>query len=192
MVEKGLGVALELIVEALNFGGGEVKKLIKERMVLRGLIKDARIEEELEPSSLLPVKPQHLIHRLGIDLAQGGHSLVESLGNSYFGKVKALSGFKPVLLVEDPLAQGVQIILGLLYAYSIQGIDDVCLRIDAPGEETSDKGVENTSRVVLFYYLVNHLFRRQLFLGCLLVYAVPGIVQVGGPLYNPLCNYQIF
>jgi hypothetical protein len=48
-------VALELIVETLNIGGGEVKKLIKERMVLRGLIKDARIEEELEPSSLLPV-----------------------------------------------------------------------------------------------------------------------------------------
>jgi hypothetical protein len=44
MVERELGVALELIGEVFNIGGDEVKRLIKERMVHRGLIKDARLK----------------------------------------------------------------------------------------------------------------------------------------------------
>ena len=44
MVERELEVALELIGEVFNIRGDEVKKLIKERMVHRGLIKDARLE----------------------------------------------------------------------------------------------------------------------------------------------------
>ena len=44
MVERELEVALELIGEVFNIGGGEARKLIKERMLRRGLIRDARIE----------------------------------------------------------------------------------------------------------------------------------------------------
>ena len=45
MVERELEVALELIGEVFNIGGDEVRKLIKERMVHRGLIKDARLDD---------------------------------------------------------------------------------------------------------------------------------------------------
>lgn len=43
MVERELEVALELIGEVFNIGGDEVRTLIKERMVRRGLIKDTRL-----------------------------------------------------------------------------------------------------------------------------------------------------
>jgi hypothetical protein len=43
MVERELEVALELIGEVFNIGGDEVRTLIKERMVHRGLIKDSRL-----------------------------------------------------------------------------------------------------------------------------------------------------
>jgi hypothetical protein len=45
MVERELEVALELIGEVFNIGGEEVKKIIKERMVRRGMIKDSRMED---------------------------------------------------------------------------------------------------------------------------------------------------
>jgi hypothetical protein len=45
MVERELEVALELIGEVFNIGGDEVKKIVKERMVRRGLIRDARVED---------------------------------------------------------------------------------------------------------------------------------------------------
>jgi hypothetical protein len=45
MVEMELEVAMELIGEVLSIGRDEVKKLIKERMVHRGLIKDAIVNE---------------------------------------------------------------------------------------------------------------------------------------------------
>jgi hypothetical protein len=45
MVERELEVALELIGEVFNIGGEEVKKILKERMVRRGMIKDTRIED---------------------------------------------------------------------------------------------------------------------------------------------------
>ena len=45
MVERELEVALELIGEVFNVGGDEVRKLIKERMAHRGLIKDARLDD---------------------------------------------------------------------------------------------------------------------------------------------------
>jgi hypothetical protein len=44
MVERELEAALELIGEVFNIGGDEVRKLIKERMVHRGIIRDARLE----------------------------------------------------------------------------------------------------------------------------------------------------
>lgn len=43
MVERELEVALDLIAEVFNIGGDEVRTLIKERMVHRGLIKDSRL-----------------------------------------------------------------------------------------------------------------------------------------------------
>jgi hypothetical protein len=44
MVERELDVALELIGEVFNIGGEEAKKIIKERMVRRGMIKDTRMD----------------------------------------------------------------------------------------------------------------------------------------------------
>jgi hypothetical protein len=46
MVERELEVALELISEVFNIGGEEAKKIIKERMVRRGMIKDIRLEHQ--------------------------------------------------------------------------------------------------------------------------------------------------
>jgi hypothetical protein len=45
MVERELEVAMELIGEVFSVGGDEVKKMIKERMVRRGLIRNSRIED---------------------------------------------------------------------------------------------------------------------------------------------------
>ena len=44
MVERELEVALELISQVFNIGGEEAKKIVKERMVRRGMIKDSRMD----------------------------------------------------------------------------------------------------------------------------------------------------
>lgn len=44
LVERELEVALDLIGEVFNIGGEEAKKIIKERMVRRGMIRDARMD----------------------------------------------------------------------------------------------------------------------------------------------------
>lgn len=41
-VERELDVAMELIGEVFNVGGAEVRKMIKERMIRRGMVKEAR------------------------------------------------------------------------------------------------------------------------------------------------------
>ncbi len=44
VVERELEVAMELIGEVFNVGGDEVRKMIKERMERKGMIKDSRSE----------------------------------------------------------------------------------------------------------------------------------------------------
>lgn len=45
-IERELEVAMELISEVFNIGGSEVRKMVKERMVRRGMIKETKREEK--------------------------------------------------------------------------------------------------------------------------------------------------
>jgi len=45
-VERELEVAMELIGEVFNIGSSEVKKMVKERMIRRGMIKETKMDEK--------------------------------------------------------------------------------------------------------------------------------------------------
>ena len=45
-VERELEVAMELIGEVFNIGSSEVKKMVKERMIRRGMIKETKRDEK--------------------------------------------------------------------------------------------------------------------------------------------------
>ncbi len=46
-VERELEVAMELIGEVFSIGGSEVKKMVKERMIRRGMIKETKRDEKI-------------------------------------------------------------------------------------------------------------------------------------------------
>ncbi len=47
-VERELDVAMELIGEVFNVSGIEVRKMIKERMIRRGMVKEAKRDEKMK------------------------------------------------------------------------------------------------------------------------------------------------
>jgi 5S rRNA maturation endonuclease (ribonuclease M5) len=49
VAERELEVAMELIGEVFNVGGDEVRKMIKERMARKGMIKDTRAVKKRSP-----------------------------------------------------------------------------------------------------------------------------------------------
>jgi hypothetical protein len=49
VAERELEVAMELIGEVFNVGGDEVRKMIKERMEHKGMVKDTRSARRKRP-----------------------------------------------------------------------------------------------------------------------------------------------